>query len=66
MRVRARLELSGSNPSLCKCAYFIKKLYLGSRRRACDGGVGWDIFYFAVFEFFLIFLFSENRFVGAG
>jgi len=29
-------EVSCSNPGLCKCAYFIKKLYLSSRE-ACGG-----------------------------
>ena len=50
---------SSSNPGLCKCAYFIKKkLYIDSRG-ACGSGRLARIF-FAVFEFFLIFSFSEK------
>jgi hypothetical protein len=50
-RVRARFEISDSNPDLHKCAYFIKKLYLDSR----GGGGGWLVgifflFYFIIFD----------------
>ena len=54
-------EVSCSNPGLCKCAYFIKKLYLSSRE-ACGGRrlAGILIFFFIllrqVFSIFSIFL----------
>ena len=59
---------SSSNPGLCKCAYFIKKLYIDSRG-ACGSGrlARIFLFFFAVFEFFYFFSFSENDiFVGSG
>jgi hypothetical protein len=54
MRVRARFEISDSNPDSHKCANFIKKSYLGSRG-ACYGGRLARIFFifsFSIFEFF--------------
>ena len=61
-RVRARLEVSGSNSDLHKYAYFVKKMYLDSRG-ACGGGRLAGIclsFYFAVFKFLLFFHFLKN------
>jgi hypothetical protein len=49
-RVLARLEVSGSNLDLCKCAYFIKKIYLGSTGVVA----GWSGYFFILL--FLIFL----------
>lgn len=56
-------EVSCSNPGLCKCAYFIKKLYLSSRE-ACGGrrSAGIFIFFFILLftSFFLFFHFFKN------
>jgi hypothetical protein len=52
-RIHAKFEVSGSNPSLCKYAYFVKKLYVSSR-----GSSGWlaEIFFILLFLiFFLLF-----------
>ena len=53
-------EVSSSNHDLHKCAYFVKKLYLGSRGAACGGGqlAGIFLFYFILlFSSFLYFFF---------
>ena len=58
-KVRARLDVSGLNFGLCKCAYFVKKLYLHSRG-ACGGGRLVGIFFILLFSFFFYFSFSGN------
>ena len=61
-------EVSCSNPGLCKYAYFIKMLYLSSRG-LWWWPVGWYIyilFYFAIYKFFLFFIFLKNYFVETG
>ena len=61
-KVRARLDVSGLNFGLCKCAYFVKKLYLHSRG-ACGGGRLVGIFFsflFCCFRVFSIFFISEK------
>jgi hypothetical protein len=50
-RVRARLEVSGSNPDLRNCAYFIKKNYSS----VVEGVAGWWGFFFLFVLLFLIF-----------
>ena len=51
-------EVSSSNHDLHKCAYFVKKLYLGSRGAACGGGQLAGIFYSTLFCCFRVFSIS--------
>ena len=53
-KLHARFEVSGSDINLCKCAYFIKKLY-HDNRGPC-GGSRLDVIFFILFFFFECFL----------
>ena len=48
----ARLEVSSSNPSLCMCAYFIKKNYTSIVEVLWWWPISWNIFLFRCFQVF--------------
>ena len=56
----ARLKVSSSNPSLCMCAYFIKKNYTSIVEVLWWWPVSWNIFLFRCFQVFSnFFIFSK-------